>query len=98
MGDLRFAWDSRKAAANHRKHGVSFGEAETVFADENALLLNDPEHSELEKRFVLLGLSSRLRILVVAHTLRQGGDTVRLISARKATRDEREQYFDRVMP
>lgn len=96
MADLRFAWDARKAAANLRKHGVSFDEAETVFADDNALLLDDPGHSQDEDRSVLLGLSERLRVLVVSHTLRDAGDTIRMISARRATRREREQYFEGV--
>lgn len=98
MGDLRFAWDARKAGANRRKHGVSLEEAETVFSDDNALLISDPEHSDDEDRFALLGLSERLRILVVTHTLRDDGDTIRIVSARKATRREQRQYFDRVSP
>ena len=98
MGELRFAWDRRKATANLRKHGVSFNEAETVFSDENGILLDDPGHSQDEVRSVLLGLSERLRILVVSHTLRDGGRRIRIISARKATRREREQYFEGVMP
>lgn len=95
---LRFTWDRRKATANQRKHRVSFDEAESVFFDENAILLDDPGHSQQEDRFVLLGLSDRLRIVVVSHTLRDAGRTIRIISARKATREEREQYFERVMP
>ena len=98
MDRLKFAWDPRKASANLRKHGVTFGEAETVFADDNALLLDDPGHSQGEDRSVMLGLSARLRILVVSHTLRDGGHTIRIISARKATKQEREQYFEQVMP
>lgn len=96
MGDLQFAWDPRKAAANHRKHRVSFEEAETVFADDNALLLVDAEHSDDEDRLALLGLSERLRILVVIHTLRDGGDTIRIVSARRATSGEQQQYYERV--
>ena len=95
MSDLRFEWDARKDAANRRKHGISFVEAETVFSDENALLLDDPGHSASEDRFVLLGLSSVLRLLVVSHTYREGDDIIRLISARKATRAERAQYDQR---
>lgn len=96
MGELRFVWDRAKAAANLRKHGVSFDEAESVFADDNGLLLSDPGHSELEDRYLLLGLGTRLRILNVAHTVIDDGDTIRLISARKATRREQRQYLDRV--
>ena len=98
MDELRFVWDGRKAAANRRKHGVPFEEAEAVFADDNAILLDDPGHSDEEERAVLLGLSDRLRVLVVSHTLRDGGNTIRIISARKATKRERAQYFERVMP
>lgn len=98
MGRLRFAWDPRKASANLRKHGVTFEEAQTVFADDNALLLDDPGHSQLEYRSVMLGLSARMRILVVSHTLRDGGHTIRIISARRATKREQEQYFEQVMP
>ena len=85
MDALRFAWDARNASANLRKHNVSFTEAETVFTDDSAILLDDPGHSKDEGRSVLLGLSERLRILVVSHTLRDGGRTIRIISAREAT-------------
>ena len=95
MSDLRFEWDARKDAANRRKRGISFVEAETVFSDAKALLLDDPGHSASEDRFVLLGLSSVLRLLVVSHTYREGDDIIRLISARKATRAERAQYDQR---
>jgi uncharacterized protein len=94
---LRFEWDARKAAANLRKHGVSFEEARTVFLDENALLRPDKDHVEDEGRFVLLGLSGRLRTLVVCHCYRQEDEVIRLISARKANSDERRQYADRRM-
>ena len=95
MGKLRFSWDPRKAPANERKHGVSFDEATTVFLDERALLLDDPEHSSGEDRFLLLGLSSFMRLLVVCHCIRQG-DTIRLINARKATNQEQRQYRERL--
>jgi len=98
MDKLRFAWDPSKASANLRKHGVSFPEAETVFADDNALLLDDPDHSHDEDRAVLLGLSARLRIVVVCHTLRDRDRTIRIISARRATKREREQYLEQVNP
>ena len=96
MDDLRFKWDPRKAAANERKHGVSFDEATTVFLDDNALLIQDPGHSDDEDRFLLLGLSARLRILVVCHCLRESGDVIRLISARRANKAERGEYQKRI--
>jgi uncharacterized protein len=89
--DLRFEWDDRKDAANRRKHGVSFDEAHTVFFDECALLIVDPDHSKDEDRFVLLGLSSALRTLVVCHCYRRN-DIIRIISARKANREEQAEY------
>ena len=95
MGELGFSWDPRKARSNERKHGVSFEEAQTVFSDDNGLLLDDPEHSEREARFLLLGLSSSLRILVVSHTLREE-DTIRIISAREASVSESRQYLERL--
>ena len=96
MSDLRFTWDPRKAAANKRKHGVTFDEATTVFLDDDALLMADPDHSTDEDRFLLLGLSARLRLLVVCHCLREKGEVIRLISARKADKLERDQYNERV--
>lgn len=92
MSALRFEWDKRKAAANAKKHGVSFEEAKSVFADERAKLIDDPDHSEDEDRFVLLGLSSVLRLLVVCHCCRGEGDVIRIISARKATTKESKFY------
>ena len=92
---LQLEWDERKNASNRRKHGVSFEEAETVFSDEYALLLGDPEHSEAEERFVILGLSAVLRILVVCHCYLQSDEVIRIISARKADRDERKLYSGR---
>ncbi|HEX4872554.1 MAG TPA: BrnT family toxin [Nevskiaceae bacterium] len=92
MDGLRVEWDPRKAAANLRKHGVRFEDAATVFSDERARLIDDPDHSEQEERFLLLGLSSRLRLLVVAHCYRAEGAVIRIISARKATAAEAEQY------
>jgi uncharacterized DUF497 family protein len=78
VGVLRFEWDDRKNTQNRRKHGVSFEEAQTVFLDEQALLVADPDHSEHEERFVLLGLSSALRTLVVCHCYRRERDVIRL--------------------
>lgn len=85
-----FEWNQDKAIGNIKKHGVSFDEAITVFWDEYALLINDIEHSEDENRFVLLGISEKLRILVVIHCER--GENIRIISARPATKLERKQY------
>jgi len=85
-----FEWNQEKAASNIKKHGVSFDEAVTVFWDENALIINDPDHSEDEDRFILLGMSENLRVLVVIHCER--GNTIRLISAGTATKQERKQY------
>ena len=92
MASLRFEWDPRKAAANLAKHGVSFAEAETAFYDDHAAILEDPDHSAEEERFLPLGLSAALRVLVVVHCVREAGSVIRLISARKATRSERAQY------
>lgn len=93
--ELRFEWDEAKSSANERKHGVSFEEAQTAFADDQGLLIHDPDHSDHEDRFVLLGLSSSLRALVVCHCYRSGGEVVRLISARKANRRELLFYSQR---
>ena len=92
MSGLRFEWDEGKAAANARKHGVSFDEARSVFVDERARLITDPDHSEDEDRFVLLGLSSALRILLVCHCYRSKEGVIRIISARKATAGESKFY------
>ena len=92
MERLRFEWDAKKAAFNLRKHGVSFDEAETVFLDDEAIIIPDDEHSLGEERFLILGFSYKLRMLVVCHCYRESNDVVRLISARKATRAERVQY------
>ena len=95
VSELRFDWDPRKNASNRRKHGVSFEEAESAFTDDNGLLLDDPDHSEDEERFVLLGMSARLRVLVVCHCYRSSGNVIRIISARKADRDETRDYIER---
>jgi uncharacterized DUF497 family protein len=92
MSALTFEWDHRKAAANLKKHGIAFEEAQSVFFDERARLIDDPDHSEDEDRFVLLGLSSSLRLLLVCHCYRRGGDVIRIISARKATTRESKHY------
>lgn len=95
MQELRFEWDERKAASNRRKHGVSFEEARSVFLDEDALVIPDAAHSQDEERFIILGLSGSLRMLVVCHCYRQAVDVIRIISARKADKDERAQYDQR---
>ncbi len=92
MNTLRFEWDDRKAAANFKKHGVRFEEAQSVFVDERAKLIDDPDHSEDEDRFVLLGLSSTLRLLLVCHCYRGEGNVIRIISARKAIARETKSY------
>ncbi len=92
MAGLRFDWDDAKAARNVQKHGVSFEEARTVFSDDDALLIQDPEHSQEEDRFLLLGASSGLRLLMVVHCYRGANEGVRIISARRASRPERRQY------
>lgn len=92
MRALRFEWDERKATANANKHGVSFEEARSVFFDERAQLIDDPDHSEVEERFVLLGLSSSLRLLLVCHCYRTAENVIRIISARKATARESKSY------
>ena len=96
MAELRFEWDSRKNLANIRKHGVAFEDAETTFMDENGILIDDPEHSDMEDRFVLLGLSLRMQLLVVCHVYRRD-DVIRIISARKANRREIAAYRRRWM-
>jgi uncharacterized DUF497 family protein len=93
---LRFEWDLKKASANLRKHRVSFEEAKTVFLDEEALLLPDDEHSVSEDRFIMLGLSVKMRMLVVCHCHRESDEIIRIFSARKANRAERAEYRRRV--
>ena len=92
MSTLRFEWDERKATANARKHGVTFDEAKSVFVDERAKLIDDPDHSEVEDRFVLLGVSSALRLLLVCHCYREQGNVIRIVSARKASGCESKSY------
>jgi uncharacterized DUF497 family protein len=95
MGDLRFEWDPKKDRANQKKHGVSFEEARTAFSDEHGLLLDDPDHSEDEERFVLLGMSASLRMLVVCHCYCVDDDVIRIISARRAEQHEKDDYSRR---
>jgi uncharacterized DUF497 family protein len=97
MNDIAFEWNEEKSLRNKGKHGVSFEEAQTVLVDDNALILHDPDHSQMEDRYVLLGLSSNLRILVVCHSYRKKDTVVRIISARKATHLEQKQYWKRLL-
>ena len=92
MNSLRFEWESRKASANLKKHGISFEEAKSVFYDERARLISDPDHSEDEDRFILLGLSYSLRVILVCHCYRSKGNVIRIISARKASNTELKAY------
>ena len=92
MASIRFEWDPRKAAANLQKHGISFAEAETAFYDDYSAILEDPDHSDDEERFLLLGMSAAFRVLLVVHAVHEAGAVIRLVSARKATRSERVQY------
>ncbi len=93
MGNIQFAWDRRKARSNLAKHGVPFEEAQSVFLDESARLIDDPDHSEEETRFLLLGYSLQARCLIVSHCYRQSDSVIRLISARPATTHEAEMYW-----
>ncbi|MFA9274461.1 MAG: BrnT family toxin [Candidatus Aquirickettsiella gammari] len=92
MNDLSFEWDKSKATINLKKHGVSFEEAKSAFSDERAKLIADPDHSEDEDRFILLGYSSSMRLLVVCHCYRTDESIIRIISARKASRYEAASY------
>ena len=95
MNSLRFEWDAHKAEANLRKHGLSFEEARSAFYDEYAKLIDDPDHSADEERFILLGLSFTLRVVVVCHCYRSNDEVIRIISARKATAHETKSYKQR---
>ncbi len=89
---IRFEWDENKNAINVRKHAITFAEASTAFEDPEALVIDDPDHSEQEERFVLLGFSNRANLLVVCHCYRASETVIRIISARKATANESRQY------
>ena len=93
MTDIRFEWDERKSRENKRKHKVSFEEAQTVFLDENAIRFFDPDHSQDEDRFIMLGMSFTLRVLVVCHCYREDDSLIRIISARKADKREQSDYW-----
>ena len=92
MKSIRFEWDEVKARKNIAKHKVSFEEAQSVFDDDNARLIFDPDHSQNEERFILLGVSCSLKILVVVNCYKDKENAIRLISARKATKAEAKQY------
>jgi uncharacterized DUF497 family protein len=92
MSGIQFKWDENKNCKNKRAHGVSFEEAQTVFLDENAIRFFDPDHSEEEDRFIMLGVSFKLRALVVCHCYRENDEVIRLISARKADKEECKDY------
>lgn len=89
---LEFEWDPSKNRSNKRKHGVDFDEACTAFSDPSARIIADPDHSDDEDRFILLGLSQSIRLLVVCHCYRENDDTIRIISARKASKKESKIY------
>ena len=89
---ITFDWDENKNQANIKKHNVSFEEAATVFYDDNALLISDPDHSDKEDRFILLGISQKTRMLVVCHCYRENDQIIRIFSARKATKQEEQEY------
>ena len=93
MGNIEFAWDARKARSNLVKHGVSFEEAQTVFLDDSARLIDDPDHSAQDERFLLLGYSFRSRCLIVSHCYLESDCVIRLISARRATVKEERVYW-----
>ena len=92
---IRFEWDEKKNLQNVLKHGINFKEASSVFFDENGLIIDDPAHSESEERFILIGFSSLANILVVCHCFRENDEIIRIISARKATKNEAKQYLRR---
>lgn len=90
--NIKFDWDKNKSSLNKKKHGISFEEALTVFYDENALEFHDTDHSENEDRFIMLGMSFKVRVLVVCHCFREKESVIRIISARKATKREAKKY------
>ena len=92
MAELDFTWDESKARSNAQKHGVSFAEAQSAFSDERARIIDDPDHSDDEDRFILLGMSAKPRVLIVVYAYRDRDATIRIISARKATQQERALY------
>ena len=99
MKEVRFKWDKKKDSSNFRNHGVAFNEAKSVFYDENAIEFYDEDHSLKEVRFLMIGLSSKLRVLLVSYTVREGKEEafIRIISSRKATKGEQKVYFERLI-
>ena len=95
MKQLGFEWDDNKNHLNKTKHGVGFEEAVTVFFDDRALVFDDPDHSDQEERFLIIGMSNRVRTLIVSHCFREREGTIRIISARKATKTEALAYYRR---
>jgi len=93
MSDIRFEWDEQKNKANKRKHKVSFEDAQTVFLDENAIRFFDPDHSDEEDRFLMIGMSFTLRVLIVSHCYKENDLVIRIISARKADKYEQSDYW-----
>ena len=94
MNEIRFDWDRHKDTLNKKKHGVSFEEASTVFYDDDALEFYDPDHSEHEDRFIMLGLSFKARVLIICHCVRESNLVIRIVSARKATKPETAKYWE----
>jgi uncharacterized DUF497 family protein len=90
---ISILWDDRKNEVNKKKHGVSFDEAKTVFYDENAIRYYDPDHSDDEDRFLMVGVSQKLRILIVCHCFREDDSVIRIISARRATKGEEDNFW-----
>jgi uncharacterized DUF497 family protein len=97
MRKVRFEWNRKKGVANFRNHGVTFDEAKTVFYDENAIEFFDHDHSFKEDRYLMIGLSSKLRLLLVSYSVNEGEDEdiIRIISSRKPTKNEQKIYFER---
>ena len=93
MDMIKFEWDENKNRINQSKYKISFEEAKTVFYDENALVIDDPNHSKEEERFIILGFSKKANLLVVCHCYRESESVIRIISARKATKTEEKQYY-----
>jgi uncharacterized DUF497 family protein len=92
MGEINFIWDEDKNQKNIKAHNVSFEEAKTVFYDPNAKIIYDPDHSKEEDRFIILGLSKLLNLLIVCHCYKEKEEQIRIFSARKATKNEEKQY------
>jgi uncharacterized protein len=93
---MLFQWDKNKNLSNIKKHNISFEEAKTVFFDDNARFIPDPEHSKYEERFIILGMSNKLKLLVVIHTYKEDPEIIRIISARKATKSESKYYYEAI--